>query len=409
MFGLDFIGGWDIFVVAAYIIVVCVVALRVRFHQNTDDDYYLAGRNTHWIFISISTFATLFSTLSFVMVPAEAWEHGLQLFLVAFVGMPLLPVAAHVMLKFFFLSPNFTAYEYLERRYNRFCRFLGALFFCTARFMYMAIVLYATSIIFNSIFKIPILAVILVVGILTLSYTLIGGMRAVIFTDFIQSIMLLIGIIAILYFISKGLGFHWLREFKNLAATDERFTFSFLRDKEFYKIGYHDRLNILLILFAVWHQPFMSVSSDQLVVQRLLSTKGFKSACKAIYGNLMLAIPVILLIWGIGIGLVMFYKHHALPEGMLPKDVLGYFISTQLPSPIPGIMCAAMLAMIMSTIDSTINSLSAVVQHDILPNLPGNFFEKMTVSRKWSAGSRDPSQAGGGPVRKQTRPGLSTW
>jgi SSS family transporter len=368
----------DILIVVAYIFITCVIALKMRF-QKSGDDYYLAGRNTHWFFIAISTFATLFSTLSFVMVPAEVWDHGLQLSLLWIFGIPMLPVAAHVMLKFFFKRPIFTSYEYLEKRYNVFCRVVGASFFVLARFIYMAIVLYSTGVIFNSVFNFPIITVILVVGIITMSYTLIGGMRAVIFTDFFQSIMLIVGIVAVVYFIGKGFGFHWIDEFGKLATTDKRFSYEFLCQADFYKIKYQDRFNILIVLFAFLHGPFSSVSSDQLVVQRLLGTKGFKEACKAIYGNMLLSFPVSCLVWGIGVGLVLFYKHNNLPEDIKANDVLGYFIRTRLPSPIPGLVCAAMLAMMMSTISGVINSLSTVVHRDIFSKLPWNSISSLTV------------------------------
>jgi SSS family transporter len=370
---------FDILVIAVYVASVYTIALLVRRHQNTDDDYYLAGRNTHWFFIAVSTFATLFSTISFVTIPAEAFENGLQLSLSIFLGLPLLPLAAHLMLRFFFISPTFTAYEYLEHRFNLPCRLAGASFFIMSRLMYTAVILYAASVVFHSIFGIPTIAVIIIIGLGTLIYTFIGGMRAVIFTDFLQSIMLITGIVGIVYFISKGIGFDWIGQYKALAAENEKYTYSFLTKPDFYKPGYQDRVNILLLIFLFWHQPFMQVSSDQLVIQRMLSSRGYKESLKAIYTNICLALPIVILVWIIGVGLAIFYRSNHLPEGIPSKDVLGYFIRTQLPSPIPGIICAAMLAMIMSTIDSTINSLSAVMQHDILMNTPWKLLAKTSI------------------------------
>jgi hypothetical protein len=150
---------------------------------------------------------------------------------------------------------------------------------------------------------------------------------------------------------------------------------------DFYKVQYHDRFNLLLVLFAFWHQPFMQTSSDQLTVQRMLSTKGFKQACKSIYGNISISLPVLFLMWFIGVGLVLFYKNNSLPAGIEAKNVLGYFMKTQLPAPVPGFMCAAMLAMVMGAVTGTINSLSAVVQYDLMPHLRWKNLSTLTVAQ----------------------------
>ena len=97
--------------------------------------------------------------------------------------------------------------------------------------------------------------------------------------------------------------FDWIGQYKALAAENDKFTYAFLTKPDFYKLGYRDRVNIWLLLYAFWHQPFMSVSSDQLVIQRMLSTRGYKDALKAIYTNIALAVPVTLLIWSIGVGI----------------------------------------------------------------------------------------------------------
>ena len=380
---MDFIslGRWDILIVAAYLVVLYIITMRVRSKQHSGADYYLAGRNAHWLFISVATFASLFSTVTFVTIPAEVYANGLQLSLVSLIGLPLLPVAAHIMLKFFFLSPTFTAYEYLEKRFNLLCRILGASFFTMAKFAYVAIVLYLTSIIFKSVFGVPVVFSISVIGALAVFYTVIGGMRGVIYTEFAQSVMLIAGVAAILYFVSKGIDHHWIDKFKELASTDKRFTADFLLRKDFYKVQYHDRFNLLLVLYAFWHQPFMQTSSDQLTVQRMLSTKGFKQACKSIYGNISISLPVLFLMWFIGVGLVLFYKNNSLPAGIEAKNVLGYFMKTQLPAPLPGFMCAAMLAMVMGAVTGTINSLSAVVQYDLIAKLPWKKCFTLTVAQ----------------------------
>jgi SSS family transporter len=376
----------DLAVVSIYIVIVFAIALRVRKGQSTQEDYFLGGRQIHWMLIAVSTFATLFSTISFVLVPAEAYQNGILLATGVVTAIPLLPIAVNKVLRHFFDRPTLTAYQYLEHRFNVVVRVIGAVFFLLARLLYMCVILYSASMIFSSVFGVSVYLSIVVVGGVTMFYTMVGGMRAVVLTDLMQSIMLSIGVVALFWAISAGINFEWISQWQELIHDDPRYGLAPLFDRSMLGVGYRDRTNLLMIVFAMVHVPFMMVSSDQLVVQRLLSTKGFVQARRAIYVNMGMGVIAGTLIWTIGVGLVLFYRQNPLPADIQADHVLGYFIQTRLASPLPGLLCAAMLAMIMSTIDSAINSLSAVLENDILGRLRRHRSGSLTESRLTSLG-----------------------
>ena len=377
----------DTAIIAIYVAVIIGIAWRVRRGQNTQEDYFLGGRRIFWPLVAVSTFATLFSTITFVTVPAEAYGNGILLACGSFLFLPLLPVAINTVLRKFFDRPTLTSYEYLQVRFNSAVRTMGALYFLFARLLYTCVVLYAASKIFTEIFGVSIYGTIAIIGVATIIYTMIGGMRAVVFTDFIQSLMLLVGVGAILWVVSAGIGFDWVTPWAALIEEDPRYGLAPLFDADMLHIGYQDRINLLLIIYPMLAMPFMMVSADQLVVQRLLSTKGFKQAKRSMYVSAGLGVMVAMLVWLIGVGLVLYFRQNPAPTQLAPGDALGYFISEHLPSPIPGLLCAAMLAMIMSTIDSTINSLSAVLEVDIISRLrrgtKANLNESRLVSLGW--------------------------
>lgn len=335
----------------------------------TSESYFLAGRGMNWLVVAVAIFATLFSTISFVANPGEAFGHGLMMMVPAFVMPFFVPLAIWLFLRFFFAVPTFTAYEYLERRFNLGARLIGGALFCLIRLIYAGVVFYAAAVIIEALVGWPPLLTILLVGVFTIAYTTFGGMKGVMFTDVAQAAILLIGITAVFWKIMDVTGASPLVIFE-YAAANER-AFHRLAEPEFWSFNLHSRLNIWLLILIAASGPMLSLSCDQLVIQRLLTSKDFKSAKRSIYFNYVTMLPLALLFWGVGLGLFYFYEMHPgkLPDGLAADKVMGWFISTELPPPIPGLLVAALLAALMSTISSVVNSVATVIYKDGLLRL----------------------------------------
>lgn len=353
--------------IIAYIATPLVIGFwTLRRSKRNAEEYLMAGRSMNWIVVAIAVFATLFSTISFVMVPGESYNHGLVMMLPATLGILALPLAVWLFLRFFFMAPTFTAYEYLEQRYCPACRRLGSLLFVILRLLYAGAVFYSAAVIFQSLVGWPPLVTILIIGTITIIYTVVGGIKAVIIADVVQSGIIFFGIVAIFYSLLQMTGFHLPAVLSFASAHDH--TFELFTQRSFYQIDVHERLNFWLLLWWLVTAPLISLSCDQLVVQRLLTSKNYRQARRSVYLNYLMGIPVGLMLFLIGLFLFFIYQSgiRNLPPDINGDQVLGYFINTELPAPVPGLIVAALLSALMSTISGAVNSLATVCWKDLV-------------------------------------------
>ncbi|MGE4564786.1 MAG: sodium/solute symporter, partial [Victivallaceae bacterium] len=366
------LGILDWTLIAAYILLVVGLSIRTKLQKRQNaEEFLVAHKSMNWLVVAVAVFATLFSTISFVSVPGEAYNYGLTLMVAMLAQILVLPLAIWLFLRFFFNAPTFTAYEYLERRFDRKCRITGAAIFITIRLFYTGTVFYAASVIFESLVGWPAPLTIAAIGAVTVLYTVLGGAKAVIFADVLQSVIIFVGIGAILYKILQAAGF----DFNGIYSFAQRnnHTFELFAEPSFYRLNVHDRWNFWLILIGVITGPLTTLSCDQLVIQRLLAGKNYQQAKKSMYTNYLISIPMVSMLFGIGLCLYFYYQAGTgrLPEGTRGDQVLGYFISTELPAPLPGLIVTALLAALMSTVAGAVNSLVTVFWKDIaLANAP---------------------------------------
>ena len=366
---------WTIIVI--YVLATLGIAVWTKIRsKNNAEEYMMAGRSMNWIIVAIAVFATLFSTISFVSVPGEGYNYGMFMLLPAALNLLFMPLGIWLFLRFFFTAPTFTAYEYLERRYCVSCRRIGSFLFLLIRLLYAGCVFYSAAVIFQSLVGWPPLVTIFVIGAITIAYTVTGGIKAVIFADVVQSGIIFIGIITILYTLLQAVGFNISAVFKFASLHDH--TFELLANKEFYRLDLHDRWNFWLMLPGIVLTPLMTLSCDQLVIQRLLTSKNYEGAKRSTYLNYFMGLPVVTMLYVIGI--LLFYVYNAgskhLPQGVNGDQALGYFLTTDLPEPLPGLIVAALLSALMSTVAEVVNSLATVCWKDIItsfkPQLAGS-------------------------------------
>lgn len=355
--------------IAMFLILVIAAAMWVRFQQKGTDDFFLAGRSMGWIVVTISTFATLFSTISFVAIPGESYSNGLMLSLILIVSAAVYPVGVWLFLKFFFQTKTSTAYEYLERRFNLSTRLGCAGIYCIIRLLYGGTVFYAAAKVFESLAGWAPMTTILVVGLFTIAYTTTGGMKAVMLTDILQGVIVLLGIGAILFKLLEYADFDIASIYIHAAQNGRGYEEALQPD--FYRVNLFDRFSVWLLFFSAITTPLATLSADQSVIQRLLASKSYANAKRAVIVNAAMSIPIVGMLWLIGIGLYYRYTGGGaiLPDDVTSDHVMGYFISTNLPAPLPGLITAALLAALMSTIDSTVNCIANVIHCDFLVRL----------------------------------------
>jgi len=365
------LGAFDFIVIALYLLIVAGVGIWAKLTAPSDGEnaYFLAGRSMNWIVVSLALFATLFSSVSFVAVPSEIYQYGMALFLVSIFLPFTAPLGVKLFLRFFFNQPTMTAYEYLERRFDLVTRLLGSSLFLIVRTLYAAVVFFAAAVLLETLTGWPGIWTVIGVGIFTTLYTAFGGMRAVLFTDALQAVVLVLGLCAIVWRILGETGATPLELY--VHASEAGRGFEVLATPEFWRLDLHDRFNGWLMLIALVTVPMITLSSDQLVIQRLLTSKNYAQARRATYVNYWLNIPLGIPSFLIGWGLLYFYDRfpEKVPAGMAPDNLMALFIGSELPSPLPGLLVAGLLAALMSTVSSVLNSLATVTYHDFLVRL----------------------------------------
>lgn len=360
----------DYIVMISYILGVVVLGAAFCVKERNTEDYLLGGRSLPWWAITLSIFVTLFSAISFVAVPEESYTNGLRLWMNSLIGPCLVPLAMWMFLAFYYSLGSFTPYEYIEKRFSPKVRFICSTLFILQRGLYLAIVLFASAKAFEGAVGWKPWFTILAVGILGTLYTTLGGMKAVVWTDVLQFFVLGGGILTAAIFLVCKVDSGFTGIFSYAFENQHGFNI----DKSFFSFNPYERSSIWWMVLLAIGATLNYYATDQLVIQRLLSTKTYAQAKRSVFASIPVSICVGSVFWFVGIGLFAYYNQSGenLAADIEPSKVLSYFITTQLPSPIPGLIMAGLLAAIMSTVDSGINSLSAVAVKDIY----GRFINK---------------------------------
>lgn len=341
-----------------YLIGVLAMGLMFMKNENTSEDYLLGGRKMPWLAVGISCMMSLLSTFSLVMVPGEIFDHGLSLWMLGLLA-PIFTILSFMLfIRFYFRLQSFTPFEYLEKRYDKRIRLLIAIIVMYSRGMWLAMVLFSTSKVFEGGAGWPAWFTILLVGIIGIIYTVAGGMKAVIWTDVMQFVVLVGGmVVAVVVLVSQIDGGAWgaIQYAFAHGRGPTRFT-----QADFYAINPYVRLTFWLLLLGTLLSPLTSAASDQVNIQRLLSTSTYKDAFKAQISASLIGWPFGLLLLFVGLAIFSYYSQHPDPRVTSGDTAFFVFVATKLSPPIPGLILAAMLAAVMSSLDSGMNSLSAI-------------------------------------------------
>jgi solute:Na+ symporter, SSS family len=317
-----------------------------------------------WWLIGIAYVMTLLSTNSLVAVPGEAFNHGLSLALRYFLA-PIVGIAIfYLFIRFFFRSRVFTPFTYLEERFDRRVRALGSIFYVFMRLFYLALVLFSAAVVLKGVANWPLTQSIIIIGLVGLVYVYLGGMKAVVWADFVQFLLLAgsLGFVLIICITRVDGG----------AAGIVRYAFAHGRGFEamqqpsFYTLDAFVRLNLWLMLYVMISDRMFYASADQLAVQRLLSTSSYKQAERSYWFSQILTLPTLLGLWFLGLAIFAFYGQNPVEGVTLAGDTaLFRFVTTELPPFIPGLFVAAILGAIMSTLDAGFHSLATVLIKDV--------------------------------------------
>ncbi|HEX7939665.1 MAG TPA: sodium:solute symporter [Gemmatimonadaceae bacterium] len=357
----------DIVVIAAYLAGTTALGLWVGRRQKDAKDYFVAGRDIPWWAVMFSVVASETSALTFISIPGLAWAGNLGFLQVAAGYVVGRVVVAYTLLPRYYEGELVTAYALLEKRFGLATRRLASIVFMVTRGLADSVRVFATAIpialILNGVVPKPLVMplAVLILGTLTILYTYRGGMRAVVWTEILQATVYLIGGVSAIVLLGRASSGGWSAIVGAASAADK------LRFIDWYA-GF-DRAHTVFV--GVLGGAFLAMAShgaDQLIVQRLLSSRSLRDARMAVIGSGLVVFAQFTLFLFVGIGLWSRFQGRTFAT---PDSVFPTFIIEQMPHGLVGLLLAAILAATMSTHSGAINSLAAAATHDIYLPLTG--------------------------------------
>jgi solute:Na+ symporter, SSS family len=343
----------------------------LRDRQGTASEFFLGSRAIPFWAAGVSLYATNTSSISYLAIPAKAFETDWQYMmnkLITILGLMFVAVWIVPLLRRLNLV---SVFNYLEMRFHPTIRMIGSAL-CMAMHVggRMSVVLFLPALAIATITGIDVVWSILIMGVCTIVYTAMGGMRAVVWTDFVQVIVLMGGALFAIFFIFNALGSDAI--FETARAFDKTKLVNFSFDLTQPTVwGF-----VFLILFDV----VLTFPKDQVLMQRTLATDSPKAAGRSIWMFAAIMLPGGLIFYGIGTVLFAYYKAH--PERLdplLPIDAtFPLFISAELPAGLTGLIIAGIFAAAMGTLSGTINSIATLLSVDFYQKLARNPTEQRT-------------------------------
>ncbi|MBT5383376.1 MAG: sodium/solute symporter [Kordiimonadaceae bacterium] len=357
------LSGIDIAIFIAYVIGLIIVASYVSRekagHEKNTKDYFLAGNSLTWWAIGASLIAANISAEQIIGMSGSGYAVGLGIASYEWLAAIILMIVGKYFLPIFLKHGIYTMPQYLERRYNRDVKLVLAVFWISVYiFVNLTSVLWLGSLAINTVADVDIVYGLIFLGAFAGAYSLYGGLKAVAFTDIIQVVLLIIGGLYLSYItlnmIGNGAGV--VEGFISLTEkAPEKFDMILSKDNPFYK----DLPGITALIGAVWVLHFSYWGFNQYIIQRALAAKSIKEAQKGIAfaAILKLIMPIIVVLPGIAAAV--------LNPGLENPDQAYPQLMTLMPVGMMGLVFAALVAAIVSSLGSMTNSISTIFTMDI--------------------------------------------
>ncbi len=368
----------DIAVIVLYFVLLSLIGWYFSKNQKTSDDYFKGGGRIPWFVVGLSIFGTALSAITFMSIPAKAYATDWS-YLLYNAGIILcVPLITMVFIPFFRRLNVMTAYEYLELRFSAAVRILCSIAFILFQIGRMAVVMLLPAIALNVCTGFDIILCISLMGFLSLAYTLMGGIEAVAWTDALQVVVLLGAAVAVLATVCVQLPGDMATIIVSAADAGKLSLGSLAFDLR--------EPTVWTVLIATVFTNITTYGTDQTVVQRYLTTATEQEAKKGVYVNAALTIPASVLFFLVGTALWAFYQYHPQELTMSVTDsdaILPWYMSTQLPKGVLGLVIAGLLAAAMSTLSSSMNSAATAFVTDIWNKTPfaSKYADTLKVAR----------------------------
>jgi SSS family solute:Na+ symporter len=374
----------DYLAIVGYLVVTWYIAYRATRKTDDTEDFFLGGRNMPWFAVGLSIMATLLSTNTYLGAPGEMIKYGPAYFL-GYLAYPfVIAVVMGLWVPFFMRLRLTSAYEFLELRFDRRAKILGSLLFLGLRLGWMSMVVYTASMAMvamvpehaNALVQLfgashPIYPVVLAVGVAATIYACVGGIRAVIWTDVLQAVMLFGGVALIIGYVMwtdrSGVGTWWAAVTAEAHSPPKLIWLSW---------DIAERTTVLWGFFSILAWNCCTHCCDQVALQRYFATTSLGAARRSFLVNILSSSSIGLLLAISGLALRYHYLHHAddLPAGLTPTSgadqLMPVFFAYTLPVGFGGLILVSFLCDALQTLGSGVNSIAAVLTGESSENAP---------------------------------------
>ena len=373
----------DLAVLITYALILVGMGAYFLRKSKTSEQFMVAGRSIPAWAAGIAVMSAYTSSISYIAVPGKAFDANWHPVIFALSAIPVAWFVAEYVIPYYRRNKIISVYGYLEDKMGVWARVYASFSFVLFMIGRTAVILYLSSLLLSQFVNTDIRWLIVIIGLITVLYTLMGGMEAVIWTDVMQSIIMIGGILIAAYILTKDV-FAGPQPLIQHALETNKFSWGSLA------FSLKGRTVLVMIIYGVT-ENLRNLMADQNYTQKYSSVGSLKKARRSVWIAVLLYLPLTAIFLYIGTTLYAFYSGdaHVLPATITKGDqVFPYFIAHEIPVGIKGLIIAAILAASMSTIDSALNCSATVLFVDYYKKFfkPGateresvNFLRLMTI------------------------------
>jgi SSS family transporter len=371
----------DFAIIGVYLSMLTAVGVYFSRRQQTLDEFFRARQSMTWLPVGLSLMAALDSAIDYLMQPSSTIRYGLILLVGTSSWLLLYPWVAKVTLPFYRRLNLYTTYEYLEARFDVRVRTLAAGIFIVWRLGWMATAIYVPCLAISAATGggIPLTGTIIALGVIVTFYTALGGVHAVIWNDVAQFVVRFGGLTAVVVIAVRSVPGGWGEIWQVASAAGKTTLIAPIAgspDGLFASVQafFEQPINIVSIMCALMVGRMAAYVGDQIMVQRLQTTKSLKDARQAFVVTAAGDIIWMFALSFVGLALFAYFQRHPLPPDFSTDKILPYFMSLTFPRGIVGLVIASIMASSLSSVDSAINSCTSVVVVD--------FYNRLVLGRQ---------------------------
>ena len=349
----------DIAILLVYLLGIVGIGLWVGRKGRSSDQFMVAGRSLPGWAVGLSIFGTYVSSISFLALPGKAFSSNWNAFVFS-LSIPFTAVlAVFYFMPFYRRSGEVSAYTHLEHRFGPWARTYAVICYLLTQLARMGTIMYLLALALSLMTGWSVVTLILITGVMVIAYTLIGGIEAVIWTDVVQSIVLIGGAVLCVLILFLGMPQEPGEVFKVASQYDKFGLGSF-------SMSFSESTFWVVLIYGIFIN-LQNFGIDQNYIQRYVIARTDREAAKSVWLGALLYLPVSAVFFFIGTQLFAYYtsQPELLPAGTKPDQVFPHFIATGLPIGVGGIVIAAIFAAAQSTLSTSVNCSATLILCDL--------------------------------------------